>query len=493
MSTPVIWILFPALVGILLFFLRRWYRITVLVGSLTSLTLAAIAIWMPINTLVRLGPMAFKLNDTFVVLGRRLYLGTQDRPLLILIYILVAFWFSASFEARAGRLFVPTGLLLVSIWVAALAVEPFLYAALLLELAVLLSVPLLSPPGSPPGRGVIRYLIFQTFGMPFILLTGWLLAGVESSPGDLELIVRATALLGFGFIFLLGVFPFHSWLPMLTEEVHPYPAAFIFFFLPLMVSLFGLNFLDQYAWLRQSSDLFEAFRLGGIMMMIVGGVWGGLQRHMGRILGFAILTGTGASLLSITVLPSLELFFAMQIPRALALAVWALGLSVLARHKSQLTKANLEIENPGVTSEQREPIRQILHFRNLHGAGRKVPVATTAITLALFSFAGYPLLASFPVYQALWRDLAISTPIYAALVLFGCASLGIGGLRSLAVLVTGDTDEAWQIHEHWLVATFLGIGILLMILLGLFPHLVLPYTASISDVFSQLNSQTLIP
>jgi len=493
MSTPVLWIFVPAVVGIALFFLRRWYRTTVLVGALTPLFLTIITLVLPINELVRLGPWAFKVSDTLVILGRRLFLGVQDRPLVILIYILVAFWFSAAFEARAGRMFVPVGLVLVAVWIAALAVEPFLYAALLLELAVLLSIPLLSPPGTPPGRGVIRYLIFQTFGMPFILLTGWLLAGVESSPGDLDLVVRATTLLGFGFVFLLGIFPFHSWLPMIAEESHPYSASFVFFFLPLMVSLFGLNFLNEYAWLRQSTNLYQILRVGGVMMMLVGGGWAALQRHMGRILGFAILMGTGASLLAISVLPSLELFFAMQIPRALALAIWALGLSILQRTTAKPVVENPEIEALNTTPPQDLLPRERLRFRNLLGVGRKLPVATAAVTLASFSFAGYPILGSFPVYQVLWRNLATGTPIIAALVLFGSLSLGIGGIRSLAVLVMGAEQDAWRINEHWLTAIFLIIGILLMILIGLFPQWVLPYAASISEVFSQMTSQTLVP
>jgi NADH-quinone oxidoreductase subunit N len=390
-------------------------------------------------------------------------------------------------------MFVPIGMMLVSIWVAVIAVEPFLYAALLLELAVLLSVPLLSPPGSPPQRGAIRYLIFQTFGMPFILLTGWLLAGVESSPGNLDLVVRATTLLGFGFIFLLGLFPFHSWLPMLAEEAHPYPASFVFFFLPLMVSLFGLNFLDQYAWLRQSTELYETLRIAGIIMMLVGGVWAALQRHLGRNLGFAILIGTGASLVAISVIPSLELFFAMQIPRALALAVWALGLSVLHKSASQpATQGSTgEVLNPPAV--QSMPRAEALYFHNIQGLGRRLPLATAAVTLGSLSFAGYPILAGFPVYQALWRNLATSTPQLAALALFGSLSLGVSGIRGLAVLVTGANEEPWQIQEHWLTAVFLIIGILLMILLGLFPHWLLPYAASISEVYSQLNTTGILP
>lgn len=487
MSTPIIWIVVPVVAGIVLFVLRRWYRTTVLVGTLISLILAATAVLLPVNELIRLGPWVFKVNDSLVILGRRLFLGTQDLNLIILIYILVAFWFSASFEARAGRMFVPIGLVLVAVWITALAVEPFLYAALLLELAVLLSIPLLSPPGTPPGRGVFRYLIFQTFGMPFILLTGWLLAGVESSPGDLELVVYATTLLGFGFIFLLGIFPFHSWVPMLAEETHPYSAAFIFYFLPFMVTLFGLNFLDQYAWLRQSTDLFELLRIGGVIMMLVGGGWAALQQHMGRILGFAILIGTGASLLAISVMPSLELFFAMQIPYALALAVWALGLSILRRAyvKPATPVSDIEALNP--TPVQKLPPGEILRFRNIQGLGRKLPIATAAVTLASLSFAGYPVLASFPVYQALWQNLATGTPIYATLTLLGSLALGIGGLRSLAVLVMGTGEHSWQINEHWLSVVFLIIGILFMIIIGIFPQLVLPYAASISEVFSQMN------
>ena len=492
MSTPILWIFVPALMGLVLFFLRRWYRTTVLIGTLTSLVLAIGAILIPINELVHLGPLTFKLSDTLVIFGRRLFLNSQDRPLVILIYILVGFWFSAAFEARAGRMFVPIGLVLVAVWIAALAVEPFLFAALLLELAILLSIPMLSPPGRPPGRGVIRYLIFQTFGMPFILLTGWLLAGVESSPGDTALVTRATILLGFGFIFWLGIFPFHSWLPMMTEEGHPYSISFIFFFLPLMVLLFGLNFLNQYAWLRQSSSVYEALRIGGVIMMLVGGAWAALQSHLGRILGFAILTSTGASLLAISAVPTLELFFAMQIPRALALAVWALGLSVLRKTNWEVVAIH-EPDTLAPTSIPKFVPEEAFLFKNIQGMGLRLPLATAAITLATLSFAGYPLLAGFPIFQALWRNLATSAPFVAVLALLGCTGLGIGGLRSLSILVMGLKDSSWHINENWLTATFLIIGILLMISIGLFPHWTLPYAASISNIFSQLKTPSIMP
>jgi hypothetical protein len=80
--------------------------------------------------------------------------------------------------------------------VASIAVEPFLYAALFIEMAILLAIPMLSSIYHPPGKGIVRFLIYQTLAMPFILLAGWLLAGVEASPGDLGLTVQSAAMLG---------------------------------------------------------------------------------------------------------------------------------------------------------------------------------------------------------------------------------------------------------------------------------------------------------
>ena len=96
---------------------------------------------------------------------------------------------------------------MIALLVAALAVEPFLFSALLIEMAVLVSVPLLSPPGHPVGKGVLRYLIFQTLAMPFILFAGWVFGGVEINPADTQLLVQSVVLMGFGFAFWLAVFP----------------------------------------------------------------------------------------------------------------------------------------------------------------------------------------------------------------------------------------------------------------------------------------------
>src|SRR5688572_21000224 len=263
MNAPTIWILVPIVLGMLLIFINNQRMLSVLGGSFAVL-LALLAEFVPIELAMRVGSFSIKLDASLVILGRTLTIQPTEGSLLALIYGAAALWFFGAEAAKTAPRIVPLGLMITGLMVASIAVEPFLFAALFIEMAILLCVPLLTSLYTPPGKGVVRFLIYQTLAMPFILLAGWLLAGVEASPGDLALAAQSAAMLGMGFAFLLAIFPLYNWVPLLMEETSPFIVGFLLWILPTITIIFGAGFLDRYSWLRNSPQLILALRAAGL-------------------------------------------------------------------------------------------------------------------------------------------------------------------------------------------------------------------------------------
>lgn len=468
MSSPLIWIVAPGLIAMLLYLIRRWERTVILLGTSVAAGLALLAWKAPIGDLLRLGPLSVELSDTLTVMGRRFILSSSDQPLLILIYLALAFWFAGASITRVDPVFVPAGLVMASLLTAVSAVEPFLYAALLIEMVALLSIPLMITPGRKAGRGVIRFLTFQTLGMPFLLFAGWMLAGLEADPGNTALTLRAGFCMGLGFVFFLGIFPFHTWIPMLAEEGHPYTTAFVFFILPVAISLFGVAFLESYPWMRANPGLNLALQSAGGLMVVVGGIGAAFQKHLGRLMGFAVMVEIGLSLLAIPAgamangsMPALNIFFALLLPRGLALGVLGMALTSI------------------------KTCSQDLSFRAVRGMAQKLPIASSAVVLAYFSLAGFPLLAGFPVHLALWEKLAAQSSIVALAALVGCAGLLVGGLRMMAVLVMGSGEQTLQLAESWGERLLLVVGGTALFMVGLFPQWFFPVMFRLASAFTQ--------
>ena len=295
------------------------------------------------------------------------------------------------------------------------------------------------------------------------------MSGLEVDLIDETYLLRASLLLGLGFALQLAIIPFHSWIPMLGKESHPYAAAFVFTMVPGAITLIVLGVFERLPWFGVTPDVHTLLRVMGVMMVVFAGLWAAFQNNLGGMLGYAAIFEIGFSLVLIGLIAGnfeskhLGVFYAMLFPRGLGLGLWALALAVMRTRTASL------------------------NFDDIQGGGRILPITTGALVLAQFSLAGVPLLASFPIRLPMWNDLAQISSALTIWALIGCMGLLIGGVRTLAVLVIGSEGQDWQISETRAETIFLAIGILLLLILGLFPQWILPFIANLPFKFAQLG------
>lgn len=464
MNAPFVWILLPLAVAAFTLLLRAERAILIL-GVATSIFLALLALLVPIDVAMLVGPLSFKLEGSLSILGRSFTLAESDGSLLAIIYGLAAIWFFGADALGLTRRLIPIGLAIIALLVASTAVQPFLYAALLIEVAILLAVPMLLPLNQTPGRGLTRFLIYQTLAMPFILFAGWLLSGVETSPGDAALTAQATSMLAVGFAFLLGVFPLYTWLPALMEETPPYLVAFLLWILPQTTIFFLMSFVDRYIFLRGSPELLGLLRVMGLTMIVTAGVWAAFQTHLGRMFGYFIVAETGTMLVALGLGTSTgtQAIFLQLIPRGLTMLLWALCLSLI----------RAEVETP--------------RFSRVQGAMRVMPFAAAGVAFASLASAGFPLLAEFPSRLLMMEGLASLSLGQLLALLAGILGLLTGAIRTLAVFVMAPADIAWESRESRVHATFILVGVAILFLLGLFPQLMQPILAKLPSLFQHLG------
>jgi formate hydrogenlyase subunit 3/multisubunit Na+/H+ antiporter MnhD subunit len=411
--------------------------------TLISFILTLIAWLLPIAELVNLGPWYFSINANLELAGRRFVLENSDRWLIIAIYFSQTFLFLGSKFTKVSSLFLPLGVLLSALLVASISVQPIFYAALLIEIAVLIGVPLLSPPGKKPDHAVLVYITFLSLGLPFMIFGGGMISGLELDELIFPNILPSLMVLGIGFAFLLAVYPLNPWVPLLLEKGNPYSTVFVLVLFPTSVIALLIRFTNQYPWILES-NLLQYF---GILMVITGGSWAIFQRHLGRILAYAIIIDIGYSLLAISQSDGFPILVGLLIPRIVAYGIWALGLSY--------------ISDQGIE----------LNFRSVQGFGRQFPLIVFGIIVANISLAGIPLFASFPYLLWIWNQLA-KTSIFIAILLFlSNVGLMLGALRSLAVLVMGsEIIEPKAGVNQKILKILLLLGVLAMLIMGIFPN-----------------------
>jgi formate hydrogenlyase subunit 3/multisubunit Na+/H+ antiporter MnhD subunit len=454
-SAPLVLMAWPLLMAPLTYYARRWRWAESGMAVGAALLLVLLAAFLPLEFTV--GPFAIVTNS-FTILGRSFVVEAGDRPALVLISIQAALIFLGAALHPRGRYFYTAGLSALGVLTAALLVNPFLYAAIFLEIAAASAVFMLADERHTTTRGALRFLAYMTLGVPFILMVGWLLDASRLAQDNAPFIAQATLMMLAGFAVLLAIVPFHSWLAVVAEHAPPIATAFVFSVVQSGLVFLMLNALNTFDWLRESAFVRQAMLWAGLAMVAVGALFAFGQRNLGRSVGYALMIDIGAILLALSLdtAAGSEAAVAALALRGPALALWGTGLA-------QLRRASPDGTDTGEA---------------LRGLGWRYPLATAAVIFGVLALVGFPLTMGFPGRLALMQLLAQTNIAAALIVLMGIVSLGVVTVRTVAELTTRPEAEAdLQIGEGPVNAIYYGVGLAGVLVIGAFPQWVLSLAA----------------
>ncbi len=232
-----------------------------------------------------------------------------------------------------------------------------------------------------------------------------------------------------------------------------------------MTIIFCAGFIDRYSFIRTSPQLLTALRLGGLAMLVTGGVFAAFQRNLARIMAYGAIAETGFSMLalSLDVKVGIPVLFLLIPARALGLAVWSMAVTVIKGHV------------------------ETLRFGMVQGVLRILPFAGAGLVIAALSTSTFPLLAGFPGRLALWENLARASLPAAFWMGIGIVGLLTSTIRSLAVISMAEEYTSWQPRESLAQRIMLGLGVIGLFVLGIFPQAIQYFLKDLPLMFEHLG------
>jgi len=441
--------------------LRRRIWAPFALAALGSLMIGVFALTAPIESPGSLFGMSFKFEGGWRILGRLVALSDRNRAPVAFLYLTGALFFGAGMIARPGRSFAPVGLITLGLLAGSLAIEPFLYAAIFLELAAMAAILVLNPPDLKADPGSLQLLVLYSLAMIAILFTGWLLDNVGITSVTPELASKVMTLLALGFSILMFVPPFHFWLGRAAETANPFSLGFIAVVLQSAGLFFLLRFLDSLEWLRTEPEVFTAALSVGLLMVGLGSLAAAAQASYSKMVAYALIADFGVTLFAIgsNQPGALHIVLFHVGVRVVSLAAWGLGAAVMGRTTSD---------------------------GHLIGAGRVNPIAASASLIGALGLAGFPLTGGFVIRWALLRSLPASAD--AGVLILLCSmllvTLAVGRWAAQFFSSAGERETGLaRGTNRWILLA----GILLCLLLGGFPQLGMPWVAPALRGFANLQ------
>lgn len=452
MSAPLVLVVASFATASLAFIFRNQRTVSSLIAASGATFLAGFILFAPLDEAFTLLGFSIRFENSWIVLGRELILGTAIRPMIAFLYLTGLFLLSGSWLAVKNRFF-PTIAMLMLITVAgSIMVEPFLFASAFIGLAAVGSVLLLVSQEYPSSVGAVRLMVLYTFAMLSILLGGWMIETGTGIGTSAEGGVSAATVIGFGFAILMAIPPFHIWLTAGVQESNSFIVAFVTVILQAAGFFLLLRFMDAFTWLREDLTFHAGLRIISIATMVLASFWAFSARDLRKVFSYAIVADMGVIVLALSHASPAGARIALALfgARVFGIAILALGLCVVQLHK-----------------------------RDWRGAGRRQPIAALAILVGLLSLAGFPLTAGFPGRWALLslefaRDAYILISILLAMIISALLVL------RWAAILFDPTIAHEQDQESPSQQAYLLIGIGSLVLLGIAPQILVPWVVEVT-------------
>jgi formate hydrogenlyase subunit 3/multisubunit Na+/H+ antiporter MnhD subunit len=462
-----------ALAGIV-YALRRWATLSALLSIGTALALGIVIVLLPLGRTVELWGREIVMGGTVSLLGRELVLEEVDRIAIAFLYLTAAGIFTLAWQVSPRAMLFPVGFGLLSLLSGSLLIRPLIYAALLVEVAVALSIFALQAEDRGPSQGGLQYLSFSLLALPGLLVIHWLMERYALTPDNVSLLDTSALLLAFSFALLLGSVPFHPWIPSLASDSEPLAGAFILTVNNGAIWFLLLAFLETYPELSAYAAFAPLVSGVGLATVSIGALLAASQRRPGRLLGYGALVDSGVTLVALGMASEqgLALVLLTLLVRPFGIALMAAGLK------------GMRLQGSG--DDEPEAVR---------GLAWKAPWSTLAFLVGGLSTAGLPISAGFAGRWALYGALAPFDLSSVLVMMLASAGLIFGVWRVLASLLARSEPSYEEPHgpEHdaplqrWLLAGLVVLVVVVCVGVGLFPQLVTPTAVRLANLYTFLT------
>lgn len=464
-NTVLIFIALPIALGLVLIFLERWQRLSAFLAAIIPLSLTGFALIFSQRLNLNFLGQYFVLEDSLSVFGRIIQIEANQLGMVALLYFVCFLWNLPVKFLVHNHWFNSLSLIISGLWVLVLFINPFLYSALVVELIVLISVPLLSPRGAPAKAGIMRYLTMQTLALPMVLLSGWMVAGIETSPSAQALVSRGAFLVLTGFMLWAGVFPLHSWQPMLSEESQTWSFSFLLVIMQVSLTFFFLHFLNQYPWLRNLEQLGLVLKWLGSLSIVAAGGLAAFQTNLKRISSYIFMAEAGYTILTFAYLPQggLEIITMSLLPRLFGL--WTLNFAISYLSKN-IASEKMELED----------LKCIIY---------RFPATSGLLIISMLNIIGMPLFSLFPSKRILWGIVIADNLLFQILGIIGFLGFMIAILRTLNIMIKKPENGEEEKVERPIMILPIALIVLIVVLAGTFPQL---FSAPIQNILLSFNN-----